>query len=58
VKWATFPEMADVFAKWEKANAGVDPRGPTACGETPGAAQKGVGWRAAEGLHHVCREHA
>jgi hypothetical protein len=58
VKWATFPEMADVFAKWEKANAGVDPRGPTACGETPGAAQKGAGWRAAEGLHQVCREHA
>ncbi|MBM3359712.1 MAG: hypothetical protein FJY54_18620 [Betaproteobacteria bacterium] len=33
VKWATFPEMADAFAKWEKANAGVDPRGPTTRGE-------------------------
>lgn len=40
VKWATFHEMADAFAKWEQANAGVDPRGPTTRGETPAPARQ------------------
>lgn len=26
IKWATFSQMADGYAKWEKANPGVDPR--------------------------------
>lgn len=27
VRWVTFSQMADEYAKWEKANPGVDPRG-------------------------------
>jgi peptidoglycan/xylan/chitin deacetylase (PgdA/CDA1 family) len=32
VRWATFSEMADAYVKWEKTNAGVDPRGPATRG--------------------------
>ncbi len=36
VRWATFSEMADAYAAWERANPGVDPRGTTqAKGSTP-----------------------
>ncbi len=40
VKWATFPEMADAFANWEKAHAGIDPRSPQTRGEPSGTAPK------------------
>jgi acetyl esterase/lipase/peptidoglycan/xylan/chitin deacetylase (PgdA/CDA1 family) len=36
VRWATFSEMADAFAAWERAHPGVDPRGFAAPpGQTP-----------------------
>jgi len=41
VRWATFSEMADAFAEWERANPGVDPR---ATARPPGQTPSTRGW--------------
>lgn len=37
VRWATFSEMAEEYVRWEKAHAGVDPRGSSTRGSPEAA---------------------